>query len=249
MNNQVVRVYVDTPLGKREFFRRDSRADEAVVSQTFKQGQFLLSFTHGKWLEELYMVMLSKGEKPLIIDGGGNIGTAAVYFATKFPSAHIVSVEPDGANFSLIQRNCERLDVEPVHAAFGAREGWLVVTDLGRGEWGYVTRPEGDGERVPAITLEKLVRDKKSAGYSPFILKLDIEGAEKDLFEGDIDWFHDFPYAIIETHDSMMPGQASSRSFLQAHTAKPRDLIIRGENLISIDTLVKRTLVAAKKQP
>jgi FkbM family methyltransferase len=245
MIDQLVKVLVNTPIGEREFLRRDTKADEAVVSQTFKQGQFLLSFTHGKWLEKLYDLMIQRGEKPLVIDGGGNIGTAAVCFATKFPKAHIVSVEPDSENFSLIERNCAGLDVDPVHAALVAIEGYLVVTDLGRGEWGYVTRPEGDGERVPAITLKKLVQDKKSAGYSPFILKLDIEGAEKDLFDGDIAWFHDFPYVIIETHDSMTPGQATSRSFLLAHTSKPRDLIIRGENLISVDTLVKQTLVSA----
>lgn len=249
MAANVLKVSVNTPAGERELYRRETRSDEAVVSQTFKQEQFSLRFTHGRWLDALYAHMLRTGQKPLIIDGGANIGTAAVWYAAKFPGAHIVSIEPDADNFSLLERNCQALDVEPVHAAIGREPGWLVVTDLGRGEWGYVTRPDGDGEKVRAITLADLVKHKQAAGYTPFILKLDIEGAEKDLFDGDAAWFHAFPYAVIETHDSMMPGQTSSRSFLTAHTAKPRDLIIAGENWVSVDIDVKAIYLESLNRP
>ncbi|KAA5802402.1 FkbM family methyltransferase [Alkalicaulis satelles] len=239
MTQNTMEVTVTTPRGERKLTIRNTRSDEAVVSQTFKQKQFLLPYTHGRWLDALYRQYIDTGKRPLIIDGGGNIGTAAIWFADQFPEAHIVSIEPDHDNFKLIEINCQGLKVSPVHAAIGAKNGWLVVVDPGRGEWGYVTRTEGEGEKVRSITMKSLVDEFIGLGFEPFLLKLDIEGAEKDLFEGEADWFDRFPYIMVETHDSMMPGQACSRSFLKAHTRKPRDLIIRGENWVSIDTGVK----------
>ncbi|HZC80198.1 MAG TPA: hypothetical protein VE222_00515, partial [Nitrospiraceae bacterium] len=41
----------------------------------------------------------------LIIDGGANVGYAAIFFARRYPHASIVAVEPEPQNFRLLERN------------------------------------------------------------------------------------------------------------------------------------------------
>src|SRR5690606_16666685 len=57
-------------------------------------------------LEELYN--LPNDFKPLtIIDAGANIGLTSVYFASKYPNATIVSLEPEAENFKLLKNNTQ----------------------------------------------------------------------------------------------------------------------------------------------
>src|SRR2546423_15383329 len=44
-----------------------------------------------------------------VFDLGANIGLAARYFAAKYPACRILSVEPDIANFKLLQLNVANL--------------------------------------------------------------------------------------------------------------------------------------------
>ena len=44
-------------------------------------------------------------EPQLIIDGGAHIGCATVLFATRFPRSTILAIEPESANFLLLNQN------------------------------------------------------------------------------------------------------------------------------------------------
>ena len=46
----------------------------------------------------------------VIIDAGANIGLASIWFASKFPEARILAIEPEKSNYELLVRN-----VEPLH--------------------------------------------------------------------------------------------------------------------------------------
>jgi hypothetical protein len=53
-----------------------------------------------------------------VVDAGANTGLAAAYFANRFPDATIISLEPESANFSLLERNTAAYrNVIPLHAA------------------------------------------------------------------------------------------------------------------------------------
>ena len=64
----------------------------------------------------------------MIIDGGGNIGCAAIYYAKKYPEAHIYSLEPDKENFQLIKLDIEGAEKE----VFGAPDvdEWLSKVNV-----------------------------------------------------------------------------------------------------------------------
>ena len=40
--------------------------------------------------------------------------------------------------------------------------------------------------------------------YFPFLIKLDIEGYENEIFKNNYDWIDKFKVLIIETHDWML---------------------------------------------
>lgn len=214
----------------RQFHHRGTRADLGVIAQMFKNEDYSLRrLRRGEELKALGRAMA----RPLIIDAGANIGGSVCWFALNFPRVHIVAIEPDPANFELLRRNTEGLDVELHQAAIGARDGQVRLVDPGEGEWGYRTARTEDGT-VPMISMGRIVAEKQAAGYTPFICKIDIEGGEADLFTPPTDWVDPFPLMMVELHDWLMPRQGTSRSFLQCVAARDRDFVHIGENIFSI---------------
>ena len=93
------------------------------------------------------------------------------------------------------------------------------------------------GKEVDTTTITDLLSGYQNT--TPFIIKIDIEGYEKDLFESNIEWIKDFQIIVIEIHDWMMPFESVSKNFFKAIYEKiliddSRDFIISGENLIII---------------
>jgi hypothetical protein len=109
------------------------------------------------------------------------------------------------------------------------------VVDAGLGEWGYRTEASGTGPKVPMLTLNSILREKSPELFVPFILKLDIEGSEKGLFDEMPNSAGHFPSIILETHDWMLPTSSSSESFFRFHLSKRRDFTQHGENAFSTD--------------
>ena len=96
--------------------------------------------------------------------------------------------------------------------------------DLSRlGRW-------GDIEACYADNFRLLARGEGA----PFIVKIDIEGFEAELFSRNLEWLDRFYVLIIELHDWMLPRQRSSQSFLRAIGALDRDFLYAGENVFSI---------------
>jgi FkbM family methyltransferase len=147
----------------------------------------------------------------VVIDGGANIGLTTLYFSQKFPKAKIIAIEPEPSNFEMLKKNCGDLPgVVLVNAALWPTERTLVIQDASVEKWAFSV---GEGsslsnsESVKAITIPELLR-KYDLEYID-ILKLDIEGAERELFkEGAESWLGDVGQIIIELHDRLRPGCA-----------------------------------------
>lgn len=142
----------------------------------------------------------------VIVDCGANVGYASVYFATQFPNARIFAIEPDPANFAMLQRNVARFGerVTPIQQAVWSTDGGLRI-DRGngeRGEWGIRVRPCAPGETpdVDAISITTLLARHGVEHID--LLKVDIEGAERDLFDHNTSgWLRSVQSIIIEVHD------------------------------------------------
>jgi FkbM family methyltransferase len=100
--------------------------------------------------------------------------------------------------------------VEPVHAAIWPEAGWLGVADLGLGAWGFQVHadPAAGAERCPAISILDLLDKAGSAEID--LLKLDIEGAEEELFSRGYEaWLERVNTIVIETHEHVRRGSSA----------------------------------------
>ena len=118
----------------------------------------------------------------LIIDAGANVGLSAVFFANKYPAAKIIALEPEVSNFAVLKRNAApypQIDCRQV--ALWKEETTLQLNDPGDGNHAFQTAEQKNGAPgVRAVTVATLLREAKAAG--PVILKIDIEGAEREVF-------------------------------------------------------------------
>jgi FkbM family methyltransferase len=184
---------------------------------------------------------------PLIIDGGAFIGLSTFFFARAWPRAHVIAVEPEDENYDLCAENiaAERNVVLQQAALVGRRDAGqdMAVIPSERGKWaGRVERRPDVAfttrQMAVGITVDSLVRKQCC---DPFILKLDVEGSESDIFDGGHPCFL-WPVVYVEPHDWLYPGRALSQSFLQWHVShnadggwEHRDLFIVDDVLCSVD--------------
>ena len=118
---------------------------------------------------------------PRILDCGGNVGLASLFFKRRFPSARITAYEPDPALFQILRANLNAngaKDVETVHAALWTSNGRLTFQAEGSDSGMIGSLPgavAGTSVEVPSLRLRDLIANDASRID---LLKLDIEGAE-----------------------------------------------------------------------
>ncbi|MFN3876511.1 MAG: FkbM family methyltransferase [Flavobacteriales bacterium] len=141
-----------------------------------------------------------------IIDCGSNIGLTVRYLAAAYPLARIVAVEPDESNFAMLQRNCEGMaNISCVKAGIWPVAGSISIQKDGLGPSAFRTVQGAGGAQVAAVTIPQLMERYGMDRLS--LLKIDIEGAELELFSGpDNSWIDRVDAISIELHDSWRPG-------------------------------------------
>ncbi len=145
-------------------------------------------------------------EPKYIIDCGANIGLASVYFANKFPNATIIAVEPDSRNFAYLKKNVAPYpNVHCLQKAIWSKPALMEVVDPGRGNWGYQTKEvEVSDHSIEGITIDQIIEEYVIPDID--FLKIDIEGAEKELFMHNYEnWITKAIVIAVELHDFFDP--------------------------------------------
>jgi FkbM family methyltransferase len=218
---------------------RRTFADFQVIQQCFQDRQYdLPAGSHRALIDNKYEEIVAAGRQPLIVDCGSNIGASVLWFTSRYPRAHVLAVEPADDNFELLYRNCGKLDTDLRQAGIAAEDGYAKLTDPGEGSLAYRTVAAGPEGGIATFSLCTLLNSKAADNYTPFLLKMDVEGAEKTLFDGDCSTVAQFPIIIMEPHDWFLPGQGTSLGFFKFHAAAERELLILHENVVSIDRQV-----------
>jgi len=149
----------------------------------------------------------------IIIDAGANIGLTSIYFANQFPDAKILAIEPEHSNFQMLKRNASYYqNILPIQGALWREEAELNLSNPGTGNWGYQTELGQQGNTVKGnvhgMTVDKLM---EKYGYDYIdILKIDIEGSEKEVFETSLSWIDRVGVIIVELHDHFKNGCSRS---------------------------------------
>lgn len=149
-----------------------------------------------------------------IVDLGANTGLASIFFAHRFPKASVVAVEPARDNFRLLATNALfRPSIIPVEAAIASRDGQLALQDRapsgeGLQAWAYRTVDQASAAgsySVQALSVPTLML-RYGLGFID-VLKIDIEGAESDLFSAGAEhWLPRVRLILVETHERFVPG-------------------------------------------
>lgn len=216
-------------------FTRPDTSDHAVFVQVWERRVYQLSrFARGRDLGAVADRIRAKGKKPLIIDGGANIGASALYFASLGEDIQVLAIEPERENFELLRRNTAGNNrIKCIRAGLAPSSGTLSVFDPGKGAVGFRTFDDtgkaAQLDSVPAFSINDLLAAQTDT--MPLIAKIDIEGAEGDLFSTNLEWVEKFPVLIVELHDWMLPGKSLSKNVLRCVADRGMDALHYGENM------------------
>lgn len=216
---------------RREWLNLTIRDDDdwIQIEHIFFHDEFDLAPTGRKRaIAALYDRILADGSTPLIVDLGANIGLASAYFGREYPKARIVAVEPEPTNIAVAKKNLPA-SATMIAAAIGSRSGRAGLQDQGRNCAFQVV----EGDSIDVVTVPEILPDDAT----PFLIKIDIEGYEQDLFAENLDWVDRFPILLIELHDWMRPGEQVTRNFVKAIAARDRDLMHFDGYLVSTASL------------
>lgn len=161
-------VVLDTVLRSFPGWIREGTTDAEVVEEI--------------WRDDVYRCAAEVRRGSVVVDLGANVGIFSVWAAKR--GARVFAVEPFDENIEQLYRNVRGAgvaeSVDLYRVAVGDRPGRVRVNP-GKGEarsGGAWTEPGSDVEQV---TLGEIIR---WAGGEVDVLKLDVEGAEFDAFEG-----------------------------------------------------------------
>lgn len=140
------------------------------------------------------------GKIDLILDLGGNVGYSAVYFAQHYPGARVVSYEPEPENFRVLSENTKR---------------WSNITSVNKGVWWRnanleVENPSGDSwefrfiesphKGIPCVGMQEIISEFDPGGVARTMVKMDIEGAEREIFQQSGEWLGKVRIIQMEIH-------------------------------------------------
>jgi FkbM family methyltransferase len=140
-----------------------------------------------------------------IVDLGANVGYSLRYWQTLFPKARMLAMEPEPNNCLICARNIGSAGLEGqvtlLQAGVGSSRRKMHLVDVGEGEWAYRTTAgeNAKGQTVEVLPLSEVFHDHAN-GDRIDLLKCDIEGAERELFEDCRSWIGRVDAIVIELH-------------------------------------------------
>lgn len=146
---------------------------------------------------------VSGGRVGLIWDLGANIGLTIAHAAVRFPSARIVGVELDEGNASLCRSNTSpwRDRCEVIRSGVWTTDGEISYASLGpREQQGMHVEPEGGDSVAPALSLNTLAA-RLAPGDRVDFVKMDIEGAEREVLNANTEWAERVRSIKVEVHE------------------------------------------------
>ena len=147
----------------------------------------------------------------VIVDAGANIGLASIFYANRYPEAKIIAIEPEPSNYEMLKKNVAPYpNIVSIQAALWNEKKILSGSSADTGHHAYQVRAENglDDQRhcgtIRGLTLRELMTD---IGIQQIdLLKVDIEGSEKEVFQNSAEWIGHVGIIAIEIHEWIRSG-------------------------------------------
>jgi FkbM family methyltransferase len=142
---------------------------------------------------------------PKVIDAGANIGLTSLYINLQFDVPDFILLEPDSNNFKILSFNLKSnsINARVENAGLWSNKANLKIVKDFRDKSDWATRVEETTEKgINAMTVNHLLV-KYNWDYID-ILKIDIEGSEKEVFtsiNADLSFLSKTKCIAIEIHD------------------------------------------------
>lgn len=195
------------------FYFRQGTSDVLVIKQLFVQHEY-------RRLQGLSGIQT-------MLDVGANIGAASVMLLTLFPQARLIAVEPEVSNVEMLRRNLEPYGSRAIVVEAGVwptSEPLTVVKHLYRDglDWSNQVKPSGADRQhaVAGLAMKQIMEQSHIQQID--LLKMDIEGAERQVLLGNTDWLAHVKHLCIELH-GIECEQALEQALLPYHYNKVLD--------------------------
>jgi FkbM family methyltransferase len=180
--------------------RNENHSDYLVFQQVFNFKQYEI-------IINLIKLNFNVNEKKIIIDAGANVFYTSLYFSNRLKNVSIFAIEPGIENALICRENILMNNLEDeVHfynRALSHKEGLKFQLDnefRDSKDWAITTKEDVNGE-IQGITLNEIVLNNKLSFIT--FLKVDIEGAERFIFDSnnDLSFLKITKLIAIEIHD------------------------------------------------
>ena len=153
-----------------------------------------------------------------VLDLGANIGLATLSLSRRLPpNTTFVCVEPSPASFALLEHNLRRNtpNAQAINAAATGEPTTITIREGANPALSSVERAGQNtgGRHLPGMTITEILDASGLARVD--LVKLDVEGAERELFEVADTWSDRVGAILAEIHPPLTVEQAAGQ--LAAH--------------------------------
>jgi FkbM family methyltransferase len=168
-------------------------------------------------VSEISCIIKNASLVPLVLDLGANVGLFPIMLSFRIGEIKHILVEPEHQNFCTLRKNLYSNfpGLEPVfvNCAIADSDRMVVLCGKASNSDAYRLREltgtkkgEDFTNIIQATSVDSIIERNLPliSEYSPFIAKIDIEGAESLLQESNASVLRLFPIILFEPHDWMM---------------------------------------------
>ena len=158
--------------------RKKPSSDIIVFSQILEMEEY-------KIVVETFKNYFKRNSDLNIIDAGGNIGLTSLYLSYFFENSNFICVEPDGDNFESMSFNLKNDRIKNLNLIKGglwSKNTFLeIVRDFrDQKDWSIRVKETASETNLQAFSINSLIEKYDFKHID--ILKIDIEGSEKEVF-------------------------------------------------------------------
>ena len=140
-----------------------------------------------------------------IIDAGANIGLTSLFLHDNFEEPIIVCLEPEKDNYKVLEYNLmDKKNIYKINGGLWSSNTFLnLISDFrDKNDWSFRVEETNDSSGIKAYSINQIVKEYNFEYID--ILKIDIEGSEKQIFTAnnvDLSFLNSTKCIAIEIHD------------------------------------------------
>lgn len=141
----------------------------------------------------------SSGKSKIILDCGANVGLSALFFSIHYPASEIIAFEADPEIAKYLNGNLQRNNISNVKVI--SKAVWISNDNLefsaDGADGGSVHSPSANKIKVQSVRLKDVIDSYQSVD----MLKVDIEGTEREVMNDCKDVLNKVENIFVEYHD------------------------------------------------